>query len=225
MPTLNLKWAKTQEQEKEQFLPLKQQATRKQQSKKKHSSSKDKTDSEEDLEVEKEEEEETNFQKQKPKHITIMGNTKNQNSHQQDKEIKILLWIANVLRQRGYVFQKFMEDEAIDISSIAETKLSRKTRYTLPRHLIYRKDRPMVKGGATLIAIKKNIMQTPIGSQQDSTVVMIPTQIGDMVITALYSPPKSKVLKENLQDIIQKAPNYIIGGELNSKSPAWGCKQ
>ncbi|KAJ8897646.1 hypothetical protein PR048_002995 [Dryococelus australis] len=33
-------------------------------------------------------------------------------------------------------------------------------------------------------------MLTPMGSQQDYTVVMIPTQIGDMVIEALYSSPR-----------------------------------
>ncbi|KAJ8869474.1 hypothetical protein PR048_028465 [Dryococelus australis] len=64
-----------------------------------------------------------------------------------------------------------------------------------------------------------------MGSQQDSTIVMIPTQIGDMVIAALYSPPRSKELQEKLQDIIKKAPNYILGGDLNSKSPAWGCNE
>ncbi|KAJ8878961.1 hypothetical protein PR048_019565 [Dryococelus australis] len=68
-------------------------------------------------------------------------------------------------------------------------------------------------------------MHTPMGLQQDSTVVMIPTQIGDIVIATLYSPLRSKELQEKRQDFIQKSPNYVIGGDLNSKSPVWGCKQ
>ncbi|KAJ8885222.1 hypothetical protein PR048_011418 [Dryococelus australis] len=46
-----------------------------------------------------------------------------------------------------------------------------------------------------------------------------------MAIAAVYSPPGDNNLKENLEAIFQKAPNFIIGGDINSKSPAWEYKQ
>ncbi|KAJ8883846.1 hypothetical protein PR048_015701 [Dryococelus australis] len=70
-----------------------------------------------------------------------------------------------------------------------------------------------------------DVMPTPIGSQQDSTTIIVPTPIGEMAIAEVYSPPGDNNLKDNLESIIQKAPNYIIGRDLNSKCPAWSCKQ
>ncbi|KAJ8890474.1 hypothetical protein PR048_009983 [Dryococelus australis] len=155
-------------------------------------------------------------------HQHIIGSLNNQMPQTQEKEIKILLWNANGIKTKDYEFQRFLEEAAIEIALITETKIACKARYKLPRHVAYRTDRHE-KGVTTQIGINKVIMHTPIGSQQDSTTITIPTPIGEMAIAAIYSPPDNN-LKENLEAIFQKAPNFIIAGDLNRKSPAWGCK-
>ncbi|KAJ8879509.1 hypothetical protein PR048_020117 [Dryococelus australis] len=145
-----------------------------------------------------------------------LNNDSNTKSHS-FSEITIATWNANGLKPKEYEFASFLYKEKIDIALVTETKLAPNTRISLPDFKINRADKMnYIKGGGTAIVIKKNIPHLPIGSNYENTEIKIPSDIGDITIAALYSPPNYKNLTEDLQDNILQGPNYIIGGILTA---------
>ncbi|KAJ8896095.1 hypothetical protein PR048_001437 [Dryococelus australis] len=154
----------------------------------------------------------------------IVADLNNQMPQTHEKEINILLWNVNGIKTKDYEFQHFLEEETIVIVLITETKLPSKARYKLPRHLVYITDRQHGKGGGTLIVIKKDIMHTPTGSQQDSTTIIIPTPIGEMAVAVVYSPPGVNNLKENSEAIFKKAPIFYNWRRSQQQKPSLGMQ-
>ncbi|KAJ8872834.1 hypothetical protein PR048_026450 [Dryococelus australis] len=114
--------------------------------------------------------------------------------------------------------------EDTDIALITETRLNPTKRQSLPNYSIYRTDRQDSTGGGTAKFIKYNIKHRPLGSKGESSIIIIPTQMGEMTMAAHYSPPNHKDFAENIQHIMKQAPNFFIGGDFNCRSPSWGCK-
>lgn len=140
--------------------------------------------------------------------------------------LKILIWNANGVKSKQYELAQFLQNHKVDIALISETRMKSTARWSLPNYYIYRTD-PDTRpgggtGGGTAILINKSIKHHPAGTNPDCTSIILPNDNGNICVTAIYSQPYKNDLQEAIDHSISMAPFYIIGGDPNSRSPAWG---
>ncbi|KAJ8873054.1 hypothetical protein PR048_026670 [Dryococelus australis] len=140
-------------------------------------------------------------------------------------KLKILLWNANGIKNKDYEFARFLLIEDLDIALITETRLNPTKRLSLPNYSIYRTGRQDYTRGGTAMLIKNNIKHRPIGPKGEFSIIIVPTQMGEMTMAAHYSPPNHKDIEENIQHIVKQAAIFFfIGGDFKCTNPSWGYK-
>lgn len=128
-----------------------------------------------------------------------------------------------------------LEDSNSDIAMLTETWLKPDVRddELFPDHLnlcIYRKDRPLQRGGGVLIGVKRHITSFCIQLQcsLEITCVCLCSAIIKTVLVVCYRPPKSdsaftSELHKVLLEITERFPkaNLLLFGDFNFPDVSW----
>ncbi|CAF0704716.1 unnamed protein product [Brachionus calyciflorus] len=133
----------------------------------------------------------------------------------------------NNQNKRSQVEELITRHEA-DFVSINETFLSPKNILEFNNYNFIRSDRKDKRGGGVALGIKKSIKGEKIILNEFKEAAGFLTTLKNeepLAIFSIYVSPKDR-LDENLFDFIQKNyKNFLILGDLNSKSRSWYCKQ
>lgn len=146
------------------------------------------------------------------------------------KQLRILEWNANGLLQHQQELQAVLNIEKIDICLIAETHFTRESYIKIKGFKVYHTIHPdnAAKGGSAII-IKESISHHQEMSYQteqiQATSVNIKTITYDVVITAIYCPPKHALKKHQYIDFLEsQGYRFIVGGDFNAKNTHWGSR-
>ncbi|KAJ4436687.1 hypothetical protein ANN_16818 [Periplaneta americana] len=139
--------------------------------------------------------------------------------------LRIVTWNANGIQRDKYLLQHFLQQYDVDIFLITETHLQQNDRLSIPKYSIYRQDGPNGRQGGAAIAIKSYIMHNEIPCQQPQhlqiVAVQIPVHKEQLLIGSVYAPPSRPLTNKDLDTITTISPNFLLGGDFNSKHTNW----
>lgn len=145
-------------------------------------------------------------------------------------QLIILEWNANGLLQHQRELQVVLDSKKIDVCLISETHFTKESYIKFKGYKVYSTIHPdnAAKGGAAVI-IKESITHyQEMGWQNEqiqATAVNVRTKSFDVVIAAIYSPPRHAVKKENYVEFLKsQGPRFIIGGDFNAKHTHWASR-
>uniref|UniRef100_A0A6M2DG86 Putative rna-directed dna polymerase from mobile element jockey n=1 Tax=Xenopsylla cheopis TaxID=163159 RepID=A0A6M2DG86_XENCH len=146
------------------------------------------------------------------------------------KIIKIALWNANGLLNHKNEVEVFLKTNSIDILLISETHFTDKTYFKIPYYNFYHTYHPDGKShGGTAILIKNNIIHHELARFSEhhiqATSILIKTFMFDIVVSAVYCPPKHNINRHQFQEYFSTLGHkFIAGGDYNSKHTAFGSR-
>lgn len=144
---------------------------------------------------------------------------------------KILTWNINGLLARKTELTQFLNSEKIDIALISESHLTSRSFAEIRGYKLYMCNHPndAAHGGAALY-VHNTIPHHEISTYCTEPIqaVGITTRLHsgtELVIAAVYSPPKHKITApEYTQFFNQLGSKWIVGGDFNAKHPYWGSR-
>jgi exonuclease III len=109
--------------------------------------------------------------------------------------VRIITWNANSVTNKKADLALFLNVNNIDIAAIGETKLSPKSRFSIPGYTTYRADRNQF-GGGVMILIKHNLRHDQfdlpnLAGLEASAVYPYPPQNRELLFVSAYLPPSS----------------------------------
>ena len=113
---------------------------------------------------------------------------------------------------------------------VSETHFTRKHHFVINGYKFYQTMHPSGSAhGGSAILIKKNISHYEgihfCTEQIQATNVFLNDLSGPLQITAVYSPPRHKILKDDYIAFFQTLGNrFIAGGDYNAKHTDWGSR-
>ena len=113
---------------------------------------------------------------------------------------------------------------------ISETHFTSKNHFIIPGYLIYDTKHPDGKAhGGSAIIIKKRLQHHELEHYQtnyiQATNICLDEWSGKYVISAVYSPPKFNIKKEQYIDYFKTLGNkFFAGGDFNAKHIKWGSR-
>jgi len=132
-----------------------------------------------------------------------------------DKPIKIVTWNANGLAKHRQKIKIFIFSQNIDILLVSETDFTNKSYCCFPRYTLYHTMHPDGKAheGIALI-VRSNIKHYKIGKFQteflQATSITLEDRSGRIIISAIYSPPKRIIKKEQYINFLKTLGNRFI---------------
>lgn len=146
------------------------------------------------------------------------------------RQLKIVSWNANSIRNKKYEFEMFLQDHSIDVALLQETWLRPCNNLKIPNYTVYRNDRLDGPQGGTAIVIRNTLIhylpENPLNlNHTEATTVIIPTERNSSLqITSVYIPPLQPFSPGDFHEIMSLNIPTIIAGDLNSKHHEWGCR-
>jgi len=147
-----------------------------------------------------------------------------------NNSLNIAVWNANGLSNHRQELISFLQNHHIDVMLISETHFTVKSYLKIPNYNIYDTKHPdgTAHGGSAII-IKSCIKHFELEKFKhdfiQATSVRIEDWTGPITISALYSPPKHKIISEQyLQYFDTLGHRFIAGGDYNAKHTQWGSK-
>jgi hypothetical protein len=144
--------------------------------------------------------------------------------------IRIMEWNANGLLQHQKELQAVLDIEKIDICLISETHFTNESFIKVKGYKVYYTTHPenTAKGGSAVI-IKESIKHhEEMGYKSEkfqATSVSVKTKTHEIIVTAVYCPPKHSIKKEQYIDFLcRQGYRFIIGGDFNAKHTHWGSR-
>lgn len=145
-------------------------------------------------------------------------------------KINLAIWNANGLSRHELELKTFLINNSIDVMLISETHATDKTYVNFPNFDILYTNHPDNKAhGGTAIIIKKNMKYIELDAYKkenlQATTIALKDSIGQIVVSAVYCPPKYNNTKEQYLDYLKKLGNrYLAGGDYNAKNVLWGSR-
>ena len=146
--------------------------------------------------------------------------------------LKVGHWNSNSIKNKNFLFNKFMNENNFDIFCLNETKLSVKTQIEFENYNIIRKDRNS-RGGGVAVLIKNNLQftHTNIFDKFNLELIHIKVTLAkcDVNVISIYSPPNDpnqtnqSVLSSDFFNEIKQLKNVMLIGDLNCQSTNWYC--
>lgn len=144
--------------------------------------------------------------------------------------LRILEWNANGLLQHQQELQAILVIEKIDICLVSETHFTNESYIRFKGYKTYHTTHPDndSKGGSAVIIrdsithyqeieFKTRIIQ--------ATSVNIKTKNYEIIVTAIYCPPRHTIKKEQYIEFLEtQGHRFIIGGDFNAKHTHWGSR-
>jgi len=149
-----------------------------------------------------------------------------------NKNLTIGLWNCNSMKSHKDEIIDLINRNQTHIFCINETKLKHSINIDFNNHDIIRKDRNTNGGGVATI-LHTSIEHERVNTLDHFGLELIAAKIKlnnkYVHIINIYIPPRKssddKFLDEEFFQEVDKLKPYIICGDLNSKSSAWGCKE
>lgn len=145
------------------------------------------------------------------------------------QNVRIIQWNARSIKANRETLEYIIKKYDIDIVLLCETWLRPQDFFSGSGFSIYRHDRPDGYGGVAIMVKnsfshkKINLNTSHINFEVIAIEVTMPNHSHINFISA-YAPPQTIITHANWQFLIKQiGKNYIIGGDFNSHSPAWGC--
>lgn len=140
--------------------------------------------------------------------------------------LKIITYNANSVNNQRQELIDMIINNTPDLVLLQETYLKPRHRLAVPNYVTYRTDRE-TRGGGTAILVKRTIMHTEIQRKYkegiEGTGVRIFTSTTPIDIWSIYIPPGINIYINALKDLLNHDAHFLIAGDLNAKSQAWGC--
>ena len=148
-------------------------------------------------------------------------------------KLKIVHWNCFKLTDSRLIeFEMFLKIFDPDIISIQEIKLNTnlanfKVRFNNYSTHLYTRDRGSDRGGGIAVLIKNQIAHSQI-TIPETNLEMIGLNLfiseNTIKFFSYYNPPGKKISREFFEKYFDKKQNFILVGDLNSKTPIVGCK-
>lgn len=144
--------------------------------------------------------------------------------------LKICLWNANGLSQHKLELKTFLINQNIDIMLISETHFTNKNNFKVAGYTIYDTKHPDGKAhGGTAILIKNRLKHHELEQYRtdhiQATSICLDEWSGKYVLSAVYSPPKFAIKKQQYIEFFNTLGNrFLAGGDYNSKHIKWGSR-
>lgn len=168
------------------------------------------------------------------KQTQIQNSSKNPQNNKNISELKIEHWNAKSIYKKRSDFKHFILDQIKpDIISLNEIKLSnfRASRILhFENYVTLHKARDENKNGAGGVAllISKNInfveIEDPGLDNLECLAIRVVLENEIFTLISYYNPPQDRLRKEIILEITAQYSNFIICGDLNTKSKIFGCK-
>ena len=151
-------------------------------------------------------------------------------NHKTLNHLKLLSWNACSIKPKKGELMNILHSHQPDIALIQETWLKPHDVFNIPNYSIRRRDRKEGIGGGVMILFKKHLIETPLKAPSTEALEIIgssfTTANGDLKIWSAYLPPIGHGIQQKDLDAFQSilSTTAILGGDLNAKHSAWGCK-
>lgn len=146
------------------------------------------------------------------------------------KFLKIAIWNANGLTNHAQEVKAFILIHNIDIMLISETHFTNRSYLRIPNYAIYNTKHPDgTAHGGTAIIIKSSIKHHELNKFKrdyiQATSISIEDWNGPLTVTAIYSPPRHTIAKNQYQEFFNTLGNrFLAGGDYNAKHTHWGSR-
>ena len=146
-------------------------------------------------------------------------------------KLKFLQWNARSIRANQESLDKLIKDRKLDIILLSETWLKSSHNYLKAGFTVYREDRmDSIHGGGVAILVRNSIPNKKINincANINFEVVGIEITILNkkkISLISIYAPPGTIISQNNWLALTQQiCGDFIICGDFNAHSPAWGC--
>lgn len=136
------------------------------------------------------------------------------------RNLKILNFNANGIKNQKYELQQLLSNYDIDLACITETHLKPKVKFNIRNYTIYRSDRLQRQGGGTAIFIKTTIphraANLPNFHVLEATGLFIHNNGTEILIASVYYPPYTQMEERDLDLLITHYNNFIFYGDFNA---------
>ena len=141
------------------------------------------------------------------------------------KNIKVVTWNANFIKDKINEFRYFLYKKSYDIAGICETKTDKKFKLKIPGYKVYLQSRDN-RGGGVAIIIKENIehdfFKLKSTCNLEAIAIKVYAHRESLTIVQVYKPPNKPLLVEDLNGLFC-SQNMIVMGDFNSKRIEWRC--
>ncbi|KMQ84691.1 rna-directed dna polymerase from mobile element jockey-like protein [Lasius niger] len=143
---------------------------------------------------------------------------------------RIVLWNANGLKQRLQELEVFLNLQKIDICLISETHFTKRAYLKIRGYECYHTPHPddIAKGGAAILVrntIKHQEEPKFATEWLQAATIKIHTGEHKYTVSAIYSPPKFNIKKDEYTIFLKSLDNYfIVGGDFNAKHNYFGSR-
>lgn len=145
-------------------------------------------------------------------------------------DLRIMAWNANGLLNHQLELQAILDNEKIDVCLISETHFTKQSFVRFRGYKVYQTVHPenAAKGGSAVI-IRENILHHEESKYEtehiQATSVNIKTKNYNIILSALYCPPRHAIKKDQYLDFFEKQGyRFIVGGDFNAKNTHWGSR-
>lgn len=146
-----------------------------------------------------------------------------------DKYLNILQYNIQSLQSKKSLLQNLLNEKKVDICLLNETWL--KPSSIIPHfpnyNFIHKNSKNSHNGVAILVNhhIKYKLIDTRFSESIQNICISIETELGQIAILCIYSPPSNRFDSTKLKDLINNIPKpCIIMGDFNAHSIAFGCR-
>lgn len=146
------------------------------------------------------------------------------------KAVNLGVWNANGLNQRSQELKAFLYQHNIDIMLISETHYTSKNYLKIPNYTTYHTQHPdgTAHGGTAVIiksTLKHHEKEKYTKDYLQATTITIEDWNGAIDVSAIYSPPKHSIKKEQYTEFFKSlGQRFIAAGDFNAKHPSWGSR-
>lgn len=144
--------------------------------------------------------------------------------------LKLAVWNSNGLTQHRQEIIAFLKLHEIDVMLISETHFTKNSHFVIPNYFVYNTPRPDGKPyGGSAIIIRRKIRHHELNEYKKSyiqaTSIQLEERIGNLVISAVYCPPKHRISSDLFTNYFKTLGNrFIAGGDYNAKHTRWGSR-
>ena len=146
------------------------------------------------------------------------------------KSIIVILFNANGLKNRINELQAVLYEKRIDIALVTETHFTKYSNVFIPGYTLLKSNYPDNKThGGVAVIIKSTLSFAPLQnfSQEylQSCAVYIKLNNIPITIAPVYCPTRHNISSTLFLDYFSSfTSNFIVGGDINAKHQAWGCR-
>lgn len=143
------------------------------------------------------------------------------------RTLKIAVSNANGLLRHSLELKAFLYSRNIDIMLISETHFTDKNYINIHNYKIYHTLHPDRKAhGGTAVIIKNKLKHHESSSYQQehiqATSIAVEDWAGEIIVTAIYSPPKHIISKHSYTEFFNTLGNrFLVAGDFNAKHTYW----